>query len=208
MSDRGGRRPEDLLLEPPGREVEDLVMRVFTVMKPGGTRDHEFEAYKALLEEIGIDLSNAPRIPEPDTGKRWLYVWQDQAAAERFARELGARTRDNSWEIHGFDLPAKELGPLAPLDVIAEPVAAGTVYRLSPTSQERILRKFPNVRLTGEAFFSTQTQRDHERDHGPVWDQVIMLLSGLSEDQVNELGGYRVYEVSWRTLYESAATTS
>jgi hypothetical protein len=183
-------------------------MRGFTVMKPGGTRDHEYEAYKALLEEIGIDLSKVPRIQEPGTNRRWLYVWQDRTAAQRFARELGVRTRDSSWAIHEFDLPVEESGPLAPLDVIADPVANGTAYRLSTASQERILRRFPNTRLTGEVFFSTQAQHDHERERGPVWDQVILQLSGLSAAQVNELGGYRVSEVVRRTLYDSAATAS
>jgi hypothetical protein len=183
-------------------------MRVFTVMKPGGTKNEEFEAYRALLEEIGIDLSNVPRVPEPGTGRRWLYVWHDRAAAQAFARELGVRTRDSSWAVHEFDFPVEESGPLAPLDVIADPVADGTVYRLSTASQERILRRFPNTHLAGEVFFSTRAQQDYERDHGLVWDQVILRLSGLSEAEVNELGGYRVYEIVRRTLYESAAATN
>jgi hypothetical protein len=173
-------------------------------MKPGGTTNQEFDAYKALLEEVGIDLSNVPRIPEPGTGRRWLYVWRDRTAAQGFARELSVRTRDSSWMIQEFDLPVEESGPLAPLDVIAEPVVDGTVYRLSTASQERITRRFPNTRLAGEVFVATQTQQESERDHGPVWDQVILRLSGLSEAQVNELGGYRVYETVRRTLYESA----
>jgi hypothetical protein len=173
-------------------------------MKPGGTKNHEFEAYKAFLEEIGIDLSNVPRVQEPDTGGRWLYVWRDRGAAQAFARELGVRTRDSSWAVHEFDLPVEESGPLAPLDVIADPVAGGTVFRLSTASQERITRRFPNTRLAGEVFVPTQTQQETEGDHGPVWDQVILRLSGLSEAQVNELGGYRVYETVRRTLYESA----
>jgi hypothetical protein len=185
--------------------MKDRVMRVSTVLKPGGTTDYEFEVYRALLEEIGIDLSNVPRIQEPGTSRRWLYVWHDRTAAQRFARELGVRTRDSSWVVHELDVPVEESGPLAPLDVLAERVADGTVYRLAPTSLERIMRRFPNARLTGEVFFSTQTQKDHERDRGPVWDQVIVLLSGLTEAQVNELGGYRVSEISRRTLYESAA---
>ena len=45
-------------------------MRVFTVTKAGGTNDHEFEAYTQLLEDIGIDVSNAPRAPEPGTNRR------------------------------------------------------------------------------------------------------------------------------------------
>ena len=182
-------------------------MRVFAVIKPGGTKNHEFDTYKALLEEIGIDLSNVPRVQEPGTARRWLYVWHDRMAAQRFARELVARTRDSSWTTREFDVPVEESGPLAPLDVIAEPVGDGTVYRLSTASQERVTRRFPDARLAGEAFFSTQTQADYERDHGRIWDQVIKLLSGLSVDQVRELGGYRVYETVDRTLYESAAAS-
>ncbi len=182
-------------------------MRIFTVTKPVGTKDHEFEAYKALLEEIGIDLSNAPRVPEPGTSNRWLYAWRDRATAQHFARELSRRTHDGSWTIHEFDRPAEDLGPLAPLDVIAESVAEGTIYRLSTASLERIMKRFPNARLAGEIFFSDQSKQDYERGHGPVWDHVIGLLSGLSMDQVNELGGYRVYETVVRTLYESAAAS-
>src|SRR4029077_575038 len=130
--------------------------------------------------------------PEPVTARRWLYVWRDRAAAQAFARALGARTGDSSWMIHEFDLPEEELGPLAPLDVIAEPVADGTRYRLSAASQERIMRRFPNARLAGEVVLSHQAQQAREQDRGPVWDKVIGWLSGLSLDQVNELGGYRV----------------
>jgi hypothetical protein len=183
-------------------------MLVFTVMKPGGTKDHEFEAYKALLEEIGIDLSNVPRVREPGTARRWLYVWRDRAYAQRFARELGARTRDSSWTVQELDHSVEESGPLAPLDVIAEPVADGTAYRLSTASQERIMRRFPNAQLAGDVFFSAQTLHDYEHDRGQVWDQVTTLLSGLSADQVNELGGYRVYETVGRTLYESSTAQS
>jgi hypothetical protein len=190
-------------------KVEDHAMRGFTVTKPGGVKDHEFEAYKALLEAIGIDLSNVPRVQEPGTARRWLYVWLDRAVAQAFARELGARTGDTSWAVQECDLPAEDSGPLAPLDVIAEPVADGTRYRLSTASQERIMRRFPNARLTGEVILSHQAQqtRERHRSPGPAWDRVIHLLSGLSVDLVDELGGYRVFETVMRTLYESAAAS-
>jgi hypothetical protein len=42
-------------------------MDVFTVTKPGGTKDYEYEAYTRLLEEIGVDVANVPRVPEPET---------------------------------------------------------------------------------------------------------------------------------------------
>ena len=107
-----------------------------------------------------------------------------------------------------FDLPGEESGPLAPLDVLAEPVVGGTVYRLFASSQDRIMRRLPNAHLVGEVFFSTEDQQEHERKHGPIWDHVGTRLLGLTEEQINELGGYRVQEHCLRTLYESALATS
>ena len=105
-------------------------------------------------------------------------------------------------------VPEEETGPLAPLDVIAEPVPDGTAYRLSTASSERIMKRFPNAPLSGEVILSHQAQQvqERERGRGAAWDRVVGLLSGLSPDQVNELGGYRVFETIVRTLYESAAT--
>ena len=60
-------------------------MLVYTVSKPVGTKDREFEAYTRLLEEVGIDVSNSPRVPDPGTDRRWLYAWQKRIEAERFA---------------------------------------------------------------------------------------------------------------------------
>ncbi len=182
-------------------------MHVFAVMKPGGTKNHEFDAYKALLEEIGIDLSDVPRVREPGTARRWLYVWRDRAAAQAFLRELAARTRDSAWTTGEFDVQAEASGPLAPLDVIAEPVGDGTVYRLSTASQERVTRRFPDARLAGETFVTSPKHPERKDCRGADWDEVITVLSGLSVQQVEELGGYRVYETVGRTLYESAATT-
>jgi hypothetical protein len=177
-------------------------MRVYTVHKPDGTKDREFEAYKGLLEESGIDLSQVPRTQEPGTGHRWLYVWNDRTFAERFRRELSTRTRDPSWEVYEFDQPQEEVGPLAPLDIVAEHTSDGTVFRLAPTSQERIMRSFPNAHLTGEVFWGTERQRTHEHDRGPIWDQVASTLTGLSAEQLETLGGYRIVEWVEKVLYE------
>src|SRR5437868_10393953 len=121
-------------------------MRAYTVTKPGGTTDREFASYKDLLEEIGFDLSGVPRTREPGMSNRWLYVWQDRLSAERFARELAARTEDRAWTIRE-DLPVEDVGPLAPLDITADRTSDGTVFRLTPGSQQRIMRRFPNARL-------------------------------------------------------------
>ena len=89
-------------------------MDVFTMTKPGGTRDHEFEAYTRLLEDIGVDVANVPRIPEPGTRRRWLYAWRRKEEAEGFARELKLRTRDGSWHVSQFKVDEEDRGPVAP----------------------------------------------------------------------------------------------
>ena len=66
-------------------------MLVYTVTKPVGTKDREFEAYTRLLEEVGIDVSNSPRVPEPGTDRRWLYAWKREIEAARVAGQ-----KDNS----------------------------------------------------------------------------------------------------------------
>src|SRR5437016_878439 len=71
----------------------------FTVAHQGGTKDVEFDAYPRLLRQKGMDLAKLNRVPEPGTGRRWLYVWNVEADARAFADELKKRTRDNAWEV-------------------------------------------------------------------------------------------------------------
>ena len=182
-------------------------MRVYTVRKPGPNTDREFQAYIDLLQDIGIDIANVPRTPEPGTTNRWLYLWKSKPQAERFARELGGRLRDRSWYVHEFDLPDDEpldeqRGPLAPLTILSIPTSEGTEFRLEPASQERIMQHFPNARVVGQVTFPTQVPNDYEHRHGPVWDQVIILLSGIPEEAVARLGGVRIVTPEGRVLHE------
>jgi hypothetical protein len=81
----------------------------FTVSRTdGGTKDAEFEAYARLLRQQGVDLGKLPRAQEPGTGRRWLYVWQNQENAEAFANELRTRTRDNHWAVVEVGAPPIE----------------------------------------------------------------------------------------------------
>jgi hypothetical protein len=182
-------------------------MMVYTVSKGGPNTDREFQAYIDLLQQIGIDIADVPRTREPGTTNRWWYVWHDKRLAERFARELGERLRDRSWHVHEFEIPddkpaADQRGPLAPLTILA--IAAGdqTEFRLESSSQERILSHFPNARVAGQVTFPAPVKDDFERQHGPVWDQVIILLTGVSDEAVDQLGGIRVVTPDGRLLHE------
>lgn len=167
-------------------------MHVYTVRKTIPNTDREFEAYVDLLQEIGIDITNVPRVPEPGTENRWLYAWNSKPEAERFARELCSRLRQSDWRVHDFEIDEESVGPLAPLTIRSISTTAGTDFLLDSASLSRILSHFPNARPTGEVSFSSQVRADHERQHGPVWNQVIRILTGIPDEAIARLGGVRV----------------
>lgn len=177
-------------------------MKVYTVKKQDPNTDREYQAYVDLLEEIGIDIADVPRIPEPGTTNRWLYVWQDKQLAERFARELGSRLHDSSWFVHELDWAPVQRGPLAPLTILSIPTREGTEFRLEPTSQERLLTHFPNARPSGKVTFPAQISADYQRKHDPVWDEVIIGLTGIPEEAVASLGGIRIVTPEGQPLHE------
>jgi hypothetical protein len=170
-------------------------MEVFTVMKPVGTKDYEFEAYTRLLEDIGVDVANVPRVPEPGASRRWLYTWRRKEEAEAFARELTLRTRDHSWRVHQFEIAEEARGPVAPLDVYQVGAAEGQgfMYYLAPASRERVIRAYPHTKLYPSVTISMKDLEGIKQQHGDIWwEQVRILLTGLTKDQVLALGGYRV----------------
>jgi hypothetical protein len=181
-------------------------MKVYTVKQHAPNTDREYQAYVDLLQDIGIDITDVPRIPEPETSNRWLYVWQSKPLAERFARELGARLRNSSWFVHEFEVPEDEQssqrGPLAPLKIVSIPTSEGTEFRLEPASQERILMHFPNAHPAGKVTFPVQVRADYEIQHGPVWDQVIKVLTGIPEEAIAGLGGICVITSEGHLLHE------
>jgi hypothetical protein len=84
--------------------------------KNGCAKDAEFEPYVRLLRQQGVDIGRSPRVPEPGTRRRWLYVWDSKRKAQAFADELIKRTRDNAWVVVDVDANPSE-GPLGPIIV-------------------------------------------------------------------------------------------
>ncbi|MGA7500335.1 MAG: hypothetical protein WBX00_26685 [Isosphaeraceae bacterium] len=187
-------------------------MEVFTVTKPGGTKDHEFEEFTRLLEDIGVDVANVPRVPEPGTGRRWLYTWRRKEEAEGFARELKNRTRDGTWHVYEFKTEDESRGPVAPLDIyqVRAGEGRGYMYYLTPASLERIIRAYPHSKLYPSVTISEADLDNIRKQHGDIWwNQVCILLTGLSKTQVRSLGGYRVIlpdgEIGYEELPEIPA---
>ncbi len=168
-------------------------MEVFTVTKPGGTKDYEFQAYTRLLEEIGVDVANVPRVPEPETHRRWLYSWTRKKEAEGFASELRVRTRDGSWRVENLKIEKEALGPVAPLDIYEVRDSENEFkYYLGPASRERVIRAYPHTKLYPVSV-SLQNRESLKQQFGETWwDQLCILVTGLSVEKVLSLGGYRL----------------
>jgi hypothetical protein len=169
-------------------------MDVFAVAKPGGTKDYEFEAYTRLLEDIGVDVANVPRVAEPGTHRRWLYTWRRKEEAEGFALELKRRTRDGSWQVRQFKVEEEDRGPVAPLDIYqVRKEDQGFMYYLAPVSRGRIIKAYPHAKLYPNITISHEDLEAIKQQHCDIWwHQVRILLTGLTKEQVLSLGGYRV----------------
>jgi hypothetical protein len=182
-------------------------MRVYTVRKSEPNNEREFRAYINLLQEIGIDVAHAPRVPEPGTANRWLYVWRSKSQAQRFAMELGERLRQRDWGVHEFELrdeSHESRGPLAPLTILSIPTGEGSEFRLESASQERIASHFPNANLAGKFTLTLprDVRHDFERQHGPAWEQVVTVVTGLSDEDVESLGGVQIVGMDGRVHYQ------
>jgi hypothetical protein len=176
----------------------------FTVGIPGGTRNDEYEAYVRLLEKSGVNVAETSRVAEPVTGKRWLYAWASKGEADHFAARLREETGNPDWEV--YDLPGvvPSAGPLGPVVILIGRQSDGLSYTLSPSSKKLIWKKFPTSNIAPSVFISTTTQSDFEGIHGSIWEQVAIILTGLSSAQIEQLGGYQIYDpVTRRILHES-----
>jgi hypothetical protein len=164
----------------------------FTVTRPVGTKDVEFEAYARLLRQQGKDLGNLPRVPDPENPRRrWVYVWNTQEEAQQFADELNRRTGNNGWRVEPTAAPPSN-GPFGPVLIQLARRADGLAFALHPLSLNMIRETFPEVTPgASEAFITTQTWNDFSRTQGTLPDlvrEIVPSLTGLSEDRLNDLG--------------------
>jgi hypothetical protein len=176
----------------------------FTVSRNGGgTRDAEFEAYARLLRQQGVDLGRLPRVPEPGTARRWLYVWDSRDKAQAFADELTKRTRDNAWAVIEVAAPPSE-GPMGPILVQVGRRANGLVFGLHPLSRAMIRSAFPDAKGTATTLsIQFETLEEFLAAHGSIEAlarEVVPTLTGLKLPDLERLGYALIEEDTDRTL--------
>lgn len=62
----------------------------------------------------------------------------------------------------------------------------GVTYRLHPTSADRIRQTFPGVRVAPSVYVGYTTRDEFEALHGPMWPQIVILLTGVDADKLQE----------------------
>lgn len=176
----------------------------FTVSLPSGMRDFEYWAYMRMLEREGINIVDTPRVHDPQGGNRWLHAWSDRATAEEFASQLRTDTKNPAWQV--YELPGEEptQGPLGPVEVLMSRQSDGYTYGLGPWSHKLIRQKYPQTRLAPRLFIAADTRDESGMEQEPVWDQVTRILTGLPEAQIDELGGYRVFDLKGKRVLREA----
>jgi hypothetical protein len=70
----------------------------------------------------------------------------------------------------------------------------GCTYQLHPRSRAEIKARFPSVHPVPTIFVGYDTQGDFETLHGPMWKQIAMMLTGLTWEQIEEVGGATIYD--------------
>lgn len=74
----------------------------------------------------------------------------------------------------------------------------GYVFQLQPKSKKWLKENYPDVQTVSSIFIGFEKMKDAEQIHGKIWEQISMLLTGLSIEQLNKLGGFSVYSPSSR----------
>ena len=82
----------------------------------------------------------------------------------------------------------------------------GATFRLSPKTRAFLSSRVPSPPPASSIFVSYETATDFKHYHGPLWKHVAMILTGLSESELQELGGFEfVTPTDNKVLFESTA---
>ena len=149
----------------------------FTVTRPVGTNDAEFEAYARILRQQGKDLGNLPRVPDPENPtRRWVYVWNTQDEAQHFADELKEQTGDADWRVEATNAQPSN-GPFGPVLIQLARRSDGLAFAVHPLSLAMIREAFLNATPgASSAFVNRQTWDDFLKTRGNLADLVKEII--------------------------------
>ena len=163
----------------------------YTVYFPGGNTDSEFQAYLRLLRQNGVDIGNAPRIPDPETQNKWLYVWNSKKDAEAFRDELASITGTEDWGVHETHAQPSD-GPLGPIILLLTRSAAEFNFSVHALSRAMLKSAFPESAPTASSVsVDFEKWHDFKKVHGNaigLIEGITPALTGLDGTQIADIG--------------------
>src|SRR5262245_12735444 len=86
-------------------------------------------------------------------------------------------------------LPQLEAPPDSPPTIQGTLQREGAAYRVRGGTRDGLERHFPDAPRTDFAHIGYGNQKDFEKLHGPWWEYLAAMLTGLNRNQLIELGG-------------------
>jgi hypothetical protein len=82
----------------------------------------------------------------------------------------------------------------------------GATFRLSPKTRAFLSTRFKNLRPPTSVFVSNETKSDFKHYYGPLREQLVLILTGLGESDIQKVGGdiEFVAPVDGKVLFESS----
>jgi len=79
-----------------------------------------------------------------------------------------------------------------PIEILVGYEADGVVYQIRPRDKRRILALALPTKPVRRVFIGYDTKEQFEQTYGPIVEQAVILLTGLTSKQINDLGGLRI----------------
>jgi hypothetical protein len=70
----------------------------------------------------------------------------------------------------------------------------GGVYQLDLASIRKIQKAFPDAAIVGDMLIGYAKTMDYRRFHQKYWQQIAQILTGLTPEQIGQLGGIRIFD--------------
>lgn len=83
---------------------------------------------------------------------------------------------------------------MSPLVIHIGRQSDGCAYELNPRSRADVLKRFPGVRPAPSVFVGYASRADFQTLHGPMWRQIATMLTGLTWEQIEAMGGVTIYD--------------
>ena len=68
----------------------------------------------------------------------------------------------------------------------------GYTFRLDPRSRVQLEKEYVNLPRVASVFIGFDQHQDLEQIPQPIWNQIVQLLTGLSFEGINQIGGFAV----------------